>query len=536
MSRLAIVLVCLGQTGCFCGLAGDDAGVDAGIDAGRDAGPRDAGRDAGRAAPRDAGRDAGYRDVGVWGSGECPTYHRGDGGFERFDFLPVGCDVYRATAPEEVFGRLCWQPCRDGRAGCEEMSVGWATPLLLDNFSTGSHDGTHGYAYFITWLEDVVYRLVVRDDGSVLAAWRNTQAAADRICTGSARLGPTHAAFILRDGTLTTFPILYAPLGEIGMRATPLTTLGPAQTGGTPTSRANFGSVSATHLAIEQGAGTITRTAIDGTPAIVARGDSNGAPGRPYVVGTDVFYTQEGPTGWNRILVAHADGSTEIVREAPETEIRLRGADERELVWTEASVWIPGSPYQFARVELWRAPFTADPRSLRPTRVRRLPETLPGGGALGFGHFIYEMGGYMRDVDLASGEIREVVAPEGMQWLSSPAYSGPDDILLSVAGTLDRRLEAGYTLLRLRHDSLDSLVPPEGEPPPPGCPGPGCVLRTCPPRADCSTFAALRGAPCELGGYYCMCTGADRCVWYCGDQFEDTRISCSAAGLPTTFP
>ncbi len=527
MMRLALLLACFGQAGCCCGSS--HAVPDAGIDAGAG---RDAGRDAGR---RDSGlSDAGYRDVGVWGSGSCPTYHRGDGGFVRFGFLPDGCDVYRANAPEEVFGRLCWNPCRDGRAGCQELVAPAGAELTLDNYASGSHDGTRGYAYFIVWLDRNNFRVLARTDGQVLAVWRDQFAFEPSVCRGSARLGPTHAAFILRDGTLSNFPILYAPIGELGTHDTPLTTLGPAQTGG-ETSDDDFGSVSARYLAIEQGAGTITRTSIDGATDIIARGTIEGAPGFPYVVGSEVLFTQEGSTGRERILVAHADASTEVMRELPGADVKLVGADEREMVWLELSQAIPFAPYAFARMELWRAPFTADPSALRPARVARLPETTPqSSGALGFGHFVYLTGYRVRDVDLATGELFELTSPPPTNWSASPAYSGPDEWLASIGPSIGHP-DTGSTLLRVRHDSLGPPVPRRGTPLPAGCPGPGCVLQGCPPRADCSTFDALRGASCGLAGYYCMCTGADHCVWYCGERFDDTGMSCAEHGLPTDF-
>ncbi|MFW6089731.1 MAG: hypothetical protein ACODAB_08255, partial [Gemmatimonadota bacterium] len=46
-------------------------------------------------------------------------------GWRRYTWLPEGCDVYYAPEPAETVGTFGWEPCFDGRDGCQQLVVDW---------------------------------------------------------------------------------------------------------------------------------------------------------------------------------------------------------------------------------------------------------------------------------------------------------------------------------------------------------------------------------------------------------------------------
>lgn len=515
----------------FCAGCGDDGGAeDAGRDAGRDAGT-DAGIDAGWDASRpDAAQDAGRVDAGAWGTGVCSTARSG-GGFERVTWLPDRCRVTRATEPGAALGRLCWQPCRDGRAGCQELVTHWhpTSGTWFGNYASGAHDGVHGYFFFNTDPTPPEFlRVVARDDGRVLAAWRDR--IAEDFCWVSLRVGETHGAAFFEDGSLSSFPVVYAPWSAIASQADPTTTLTPAETGGGH--GPDFARMSDRFLAVvHDTSGHLTRTDSSGTTVTLATAQ----PVDPFVVESTVLFTMPGPSGFDRIMVAREGSDPEVLREVPGASVRLYGADARGLVWIEASERLPGFE-GWGSVVVYQAAFVTARDDLEPRRVVRLPDSgRPSWATAGFGHLLYAEAGKLRHVDLATAEVVELVPPEGHRWLSPVAYSGPDDFVADIARSsgMPGRAVSG-TILRIRHDSVGEPMPPEGPRLPPDCPGVGCrELPHCPARVACAEWSRFEGMACGADSpSRCLCSGLGRCIWECRDGvFHPTDERCSELGV-----
>lgn len=385
--------------------AGGDAGRDGGRDGGRDAG-RDGGRDSGPAALADSGSDA-----------------RVDGGPDDPGWVPLatlaeGCTIERALHPERLF-EVRWEPCEDGTDGCHRIAsdVGLAR-------SPGWFDGDQGYFTVIRG-EPPGRRVVViaRTEGSPVAAWREPPSDLPGACIVIVGIGDGYAAvmpsfFHGEDRTRDVDYVFHAPIDAIGTTTEPLAIIRPSVL---PQRLA----VSSQVIAVWNGP-AIYAIAADGRHGYV----SVALPGIAQsvtVAGPDVMWED-----WAELVrIAHGAVGRPgtLYHRADPADIKGFHTDGVDLAWVQGYDRQPDGSY--ARLELWTAPYVADPSELRPRLVRLLDPTRHP-SAFGGGWYVTMPGAPWRieAVRLEDGTRR--------QWISSlrgalsypPIYVTDHEILL----------------------------------------------------------------------------------------------------------
>lgn len=408
-----------------------DAG-DAGVDASVDAGARDARADASLDAQADAAGPDASGDGGPWFEAA---------GWEPLPGLPEGCVIERATNPE-VLHHGEWVSCGDG---CQRLLPDARVQRAFD--ADGAwYDGARGYFWIVQGaLDDPMSRRTVvlaTTLGEALAAWRGPEFRGEGVCqVGPTAAGDGHAAMLLRIrvGTDAEMPTYHAPITGIASSTTPVGVI--AGTSGQDTV------VSSTTVATElQPEGIVKvfeagrETILGGTPEVpgIAQGVE--------LVGRDVFFSEVG-SNW-RVAHGSIDRPASVFFQIPGVDVRMFRTDGASMAWLQCYDFVPGAGY--GRVELWTAPFTADPSAVSARRLRDFPEyrTYTQGGGYIAWREVRDGPQRVELFSLEDGARRTFIPPDSAYILGNPLYISADELVV------EGRFADALTLFRVRIDSL----------------------------------------------------------------------------------
>lgn len=296
-------------------------------------------------------------------------------GYTRLDSLDPCCKV---DVPDDLstVPAMQWEPCKTGRAECQEFKITWTNPDSPEKFAFGRrYDSGQGPASFEVAIhrgnsdvEDLVYDYPT---AMPLKSWR-TDRASRCLVTSASNSSVVVPIALVRDDP---FRIAVTPRDAgTGLDASFLTI---------PTS------VVSNAEAIQSYALSETTIALSASPSGAI---AVGPPGGPYLrtkpsgqflihpmaYGDLVLALAEhGNGGWAQIDKVAPDGSVSVFITKANTHVSAVASDGNRIYWMEAS---GGASYQdpSTKVEAWSSPFTNDASALALAATKLA--TLPGGG------------------------------------------------------------------------------------------------------------------------------------------------------------
>lgn len=383
--------------------------------------------------------------------------------------LPEGCTIWRAANPAAALN-LRWVPCEEDVEGCEtieppvdgfEHSFEGATEVPETGrtiLAMAQREGTWGAR--VTVLASTAAN---EENLEVYAAWREPALDSASICAVAPfAVGPADDAFGIfsfRKGHPSEQHLYWAPRSSISETVDPVSILRDER--GVGRNVHSLAASADTVAALMLGDFVAL---VDSEPTHVfsaGADDIRGSPQYPLsVVGSEVFWHSSSQA----IRVAHAsrDRDTELFLEVEGGDVRYFTGNDQQMAWYEAYGRIGGSTARYERVELWTAPYTADPTSLRRRLVTTIDPaqwTLPavmGGGHWHYvlpvddEHFHFELW----VIALEEGTKRHLVFPEGYRL--EPLMVGEESLLVEAETPQKRGLTR--RLFRIRLDAMP-IVP-----------------------------------------------------------------------------
>lgn len=384
----------------------DDAGHDAGrgwLDSGsRDAARPDATRDVGRDAPSDASPDGGPYD---------PEWVMLEG-------QPEGVELYVARHPERVL-HVDWESCGSGclRAICPG-TCGWLGAYV---------DGASRIGWIQTPENLQTAILVDVQTGTPVAAWKLWDVEVPIGQSGAPAFGGNRiaiSAWANRVGGPTQLSAWTAARDRVSVDLVPV-----YQQDVTSSLTITGNLVTATHRAwLFSPTGTIVLTDDRDTRAVFPPRGVTGSLASPHLVDDRVFY--ELWADHIRVWSGTIEEAPSVLIDATPGEVRYFRTDGRVMAWLQGYDY-DWDTLQFARLELWTAPFATRASDVLPRRVlgsfRGLIPTTVGG------HWLAVQGeGPTMDVfDLTDGSRRNWTPPDGGDVLDPPLFATDDEILVT---------------------------------------------------------------------------------------------------------
>lgn len=267
---------------------------------------------------------------------------------------------------------LAWVPC-DGGLGCSTLDIQWDAGIHPGTFFNGrvsrGPDGNARYLQFSRVLQDdtpdvQIYEYDVYDMSSAapVAAWRAefTEKWTWGECIAAPFVAPTgimlRATDYRYDEPFSEWFGWGTP--EQMMRAPQLVRFGGKEVVGMQSLGA-----SDTTFAFDVMGASPYRVAMGS--AMVVRGFAGVPLSLAFVEGNDAFFTSEyGNAGWAQIWRLDADGSTVLVRQRPNRHVTAPATDGTTLFWVEAYGPNPDLAQPMDAVEVWAAPYSADPTAI----------------------------------------------------------------------------------------------------------------------------------------------------------------------------
>jgi hypothetical protein len=390
--------------------SGFDAAADSGIDAHIDA-ALDAGRDGGR----DAGRDAGPIDpewVGLPG-------------------ILDGCQIDRAVAPETL-ARLEWASCGEG---CQRLVPDarwrWAPAPRSGGHSEGrtmlsiiANERSDLDSPTASLLFDVergvpVFAMRYHDDGDGEVCFVNRVG-----------FGQGHVAFpvvmVDFDRSYEETWVFHGSVDEPEEFAEPVLRFGDEDLPGLGNVlQLSFASATTAAFQVQPlgemwivEGGVLARRANRGSAA-------PGSPQGPQLVGRHLMWME-----WEaKVRLAHAtfDTETAVFLDVPDADT-LFATDGDDLAWLQGYGW-DDDAMTYSRTEVWTAPYTPEPDTLVPRRVRADYPVLSRRGVVGGGRWVAIDGeNALGLVDLSDGRVTRIELPADMFFSDPPTWVTASEI------------------------------------------------------------------------------------------------------------
>jgi len=280
---------------------------------------------------------------------------------------PEGCSIQVPRNPERDIDPVEWMPCRDGRHGCQEMKADWRTDGNRDTFggwNEASRDAAHRARRlrFERKRSPGVFEDVVLDlkSGTTTAAWRYDLRSQ---CAVVVSLGENTISTLGRWGNHNTLAVVDPAAWSRALTTPTFTALG-----GEASSAITSAVVSSDRtIALELGALRRVARAASGSGAFIASTPASVQVSSPLVLGDNVFVASEhGSDGWAQEYRLDPDGTLVLLRGRKGRHIAAMATDGATWFWTESFGGDAGSWWQ-PSLEIWSAPYTADPSELAAT-------------------------------------------------------------------------------------------------------------------------------------------------------------------------
>jgi hypothetical protein len=319
------------------------------------------------------------RDAAADGGGEassCDAPVNDDGGlvsdwpgWRRLTEVCPCCPVDVALNPSASLPKLSWQPCSNGAAKCQELVHSWQTdvPLYFVSYTQVSHDTTGGprLLKFTRSLSGSVFEDDLYDFAS-LAPLGGCRADDTPPIHGDVviRVGPSTAtAFAtIREGDDAGLFLAHGPPSQV-LSAPSFLWVADQQEA--LSIQEMFASDTAMAWDAPLG-GVLGRVAAGATPY---QPQANGHPAMLFeaMEGDYAFaYSEHGTTGWWQEYVMGPDAKIVLYRDRPGRDVVAFRTDGSTMFWSE----VYGSPNPGGaqpNMEVWSAPYTADPARLATT-------------------------------------------------------------------------------------------------------------------------------------------------------------------------
>ncbi len=359
---------------------------------------------------------------------------------------PADCLLERADDPAATIQPFRWEPCADGRAGCQQLVVAWgihgSRDEHLGHIVAGYHDGTTGWLALEQVARDVlIERMVVGPvNGPPVAAWQypGYQLADDARCLLTfPAMGDDTYALILMAEIVQPDHFAWMPIrGSLSTRGRDL--LGPAAYFDRPpmVGLLAFGAVVNRTLWADAlrspGIARATDTRLDRADTVDQPGESGVA-----IDGTDVVYVRQSMTTGRHdaLILRPIDGPPYVLYQQPNCEFIDVFIDGTYLAWhCEVDYVRPGV---YSRVDAWTSPWSRDPSQIRPRYLgpSSLEAVLLPYSMLGHDHFAVNMWpNSIRVFNLAGsayGSYWDLTPPAGTNF-SNFLYLGPEEFAVDL--------------------------------------------------------------------------------------------------------
>jgi hypothetical protein len=318
---------------------------------------------------------------------------------------------------------LSWTPCSDGTPDCTEMELG-PENSLGKMMTSHDVDGRPALLAITRVLgnsrEDVEVDLYEVETGQAAAAFR-FRVTSYTLCDPDLFIDGHAATLVVQDRI--SDDILFA-------RASPATLMLGRQKlarlmTGVPKGTGLFqvaGASDSTFAFDLQPVGTIHRARLDGSDYVTTIG--RGGPHRllDLVERDGVFAKADRGSGWREEHVFGADGSPQVLRANATAHVGAFATDGINIGWTESFASDSTIGVKPSSVEIWTAPYTANPQTLAAT-ARRIAVVNalrpPSPAVLNGDYYVANTGAALEVTRISDGMRRTLVPRPGWQlsWL-----------------------------------------------------------------------------------------------------------------------